>query len=61
MFKKNYIVLLFFSSLYAQSLDQLFIDGNNYFNKNLYSRAIENYNQIFSSLRKKGIMINQGE
>ena len=49
MFKKNYIVLLFFSSLYAQSLDQLFTDGNNYFNKNLYSRAIENYNQILDN------------
>ena len=49
MFKKNYIVLLFFSSLYAQSLDKLFTDGNNYFNKNLYSRAIENYNQILDN------------
>ena len=53
MSKKNYIVLLFFSSLYAQSLDQLFIDGNNYFNKNLYSRAIENYNQILRSEERR--------
>ena len=49
MFKKRYIVLLFFSSLYAQSLDELFSNGNNFFNKNQYNKAIENYNQILDN------------
>ena len=49
MLRWIFILVLFFSVVFTQSLDQLFNDGNNFYNKNSFNKAIENYNKILDS------------
>ena len=49
MLRWIFILFLFFSVVFTQSLDQLFNDGNNFYNKNSFNKAIENYNKILDS------------
>ena len=49
MLRRIFILVLFFSVVFTQSLDQLFNDGNNFYNKNSFNKAIENYNKILDS------------
>ena len=46
MLRWIFILVLFFSVVFTQSLDQLFNDGNNFYNKNSFNKAIENYNKM---------------
>ena len=46
MYRIIYIIIFFISSIHSQTLDQLFNDGNNYFNKEDFNKSIEIFNQI---------------